>query len=246
MPPTAVRLEGREVASRRRETIGREVFVHALVLDTSLRACGFALVALPLEQDELGRFSDPVTSAGGRPWCGTIAVPGPQFPLAARIATLCNSLETLVAEAGRFGISPAFAAAETPQHTFVNPGDPGRSSGKGQHALIVQQRTFGAVAQWLAHHCRIPFVEVSPAEAKLAVAGDRRASKREVRAALAVRMAGRADPGGVALPRAWSEAVCDALAVAFWADGQLALHRRGVPSALDALITGEPSAEGSD
>src|SRR5437868_1664667 len=214
----AARLGGREQASLAplgcvAEGDKEEVPVYALVLDTSLRACGFALVALPLDQDERGRLSDPVANEGGRAWCGTIAVPGPRRPLADRIAVLCDALEGLVAEAGRTGIAPAFAAAETPQHTFVNPDDPDRSSGKGQYALIVQQRTYGAGAQWLAHHCLIPFVEVSPAEAKLAVAGDRRASKRDVRAALAVRLAGRADSGGATLPRAWTEGVCDALAV---------------------------------
>ncbi|HET8632466.1 MAG TPA: hypothetical protein VFL91_33990 [Thermomicrobiales bacterium] len=210
--------------------------VIALVLDTSLTATGWALVRLPLDDDGGGRGQVPVVTWAGRTWCGVIPVPGPPRPLAERIAVLCDALTTLIAQAREAGLAPRFAVAETPAHTYVNPADPARSSGKGQWALIAQQRTFGAVAQWFVHGLGVPFAEVAPAAAKLAASGSPTASKDEVGRALALRFPELATLGPARGRKAWREAIGDALAVAVWADGALAQRRIGVPSGLDVVL----------
>lgn len=212
--------------------------MHALVLDTSLTATGWALVRLPLGCDDDGRSRGAIAVAAGQPWCGVIRVPGPQTPLRVRIAALCDELAGIVSRAREAGLAPRLAAAEIPPHTFVNPDDPARSSGKGQWALVAQQRTFGAVAQWVGRGLGLPFVEVAPAAAKLAAAGNATASKGEVGRALALRFPDLAASPQGRRGKAWREAVCDALAVAVWADGELTRHRLGVPSDLDAALAG--------
>lgn len=208
--------------------------VYALCVDLSLTNTGWALVRLPLrQQPNSGPFVNPVLR------CGDIPLKDAQRPLAERINDLCEQLQRqaqMQVDSGGRSIDPWFMATEIPQHTYYRPDD---EHPKGQHAIMVQQRTFGAVIQHFQYNRRMPVLEVSPNDTKYALTGSRNASKNAVGAMLQRLFLGHATD---AWPKGWSEGVRDAIAVAYWLDGELSRLRQGAPSALAKLATGADDA----
>ena len=194
------------------------------VLDTSLRETGYALVDVPLVTRSDSVILDPCVEVGAerRKIFGQINIKDAGLPLNDRIATLCARLEAILEPLRATDAWPSCVLAETPAHTL---GD--GLTGKEARAIQAQQRCFGAVAQWLGRKLGLPFVEVSPAAAKMAATGDTRATKAAVRAALTILFSGRPAEQGGRLPQGWTNAVVDALTCAFYADAQLRLGQFG-------------------
>lgn len=220
--------------------------IHVLCIDLSLTMTGWALVRLPLVQnDRSGCFVNPVVA------CGDIPLKNAKIPVGDRINALCSYLTEVVIMNAAQRID--LVAMEVPQHTYNRAkremviGEHGMEmverSGKGQIAIMAQQRTFGAVYQWLAHHERCRVLEVDPRKSKEALTGNKNASKSLVGTRLAILFSGR--PEGP-LPTEWSEGVRDALAVAVYLDGEISRMRQGAPSALAVLAQGSDGTQVHD
>lgn len=203
------------------------------VLDTSLRETGYALVDVPLVARPDGILVDPCAEVGAerRKIFGQINIKDARLPLNDRVATLCARLEAIIEPLRDTDAWPSCVLAETPAHTL---GD--GLTGKGAWAIQAQQRCFGAVAQWLGRKVGLPFVEVSPAAAKMAATGDTRATKAAVRAALTILFSGRPAGQGGRLPRGWTNAVVDALTCAFYADARLRLGLTSEHHDLESVV----------
>lgn len=208
-----------------------------LLLDLSLRCTGYALINWPATFLPNGTWQNIFAPTwSGVPTWGEWKLERADLSIQERVGTVALLVKTLLDT-----YHPVFVASEMPRHMYQASG--GRSVSNNQSTLM-QQRVFGAISSltWLAG---VPFLEVDPAWSKQALTGKRGAKKDEVRERLALRL-GLATTTGkqIRFPKGITQAVIDALAVAFylhhqrdiygpmaWLDKTLALQEK--PPACD-------------
>jgi Holliday junction resolvasome RuvABC endonuclease subunit len=207
--------------------------LRALCLDLSMTATGWVVVETPFRWRLSGILQDPRASSpySRDNFWGQITLRDGKVPVAERIGTLCRELQQVVLHCASDGIPLDMVLAEVPNSTFEQPGRV-----KSMGSIMAQQRTFGAVAQWLTFMVGVPYLEVSPNDAKFCATGQRSAKKDAVRRVVTTQLTGLAPEDGGKLPRSVTEAVIDAFAVGYWASKQHEMALAGSPSGLDPLL----------
>lgn len=211
---------------------GMKATYRVLCLDTSMTATGYILLDLPFLERGDGTIPDPVTRSlyTADRILGQVTLDDAKVPAMERIGLLCQRLGYLASQARTNGTPVDFVVAETPDNTIAR-------QGTSMHAIMAQQRTFGAVGVWMRLHVGLPFLEVTPQNAKFAATGNRNASKETVHRLIGTRLTGKMpEQEGGRLPRAYTKAVLDAMSVGFWASSQLRMMRAGSPCELDATL----------
>ncbi len=182
----------------------------ALLLDLSLRKTGYAIVPWPAKFDENGLYLDKPLVQGEFP------LERADLSIQERVGTLALLLGGLVKS-----WAPLFVAAEMPANMYQ--ARPGGKSVSSASSVIQQQRAFGAaMSEFWAQG--VPFIEVDPAQSKVALTGKRTASKDLVKEYLAIKMGAKLPSGEIRWPKGITEAVRDALAVIWYLDFRYMLY----------------------
>lgn len=211
-----------------------------LLLDLSLRCCGYAVVSFPFTFDDAGILHSPLVSqvAGISPY-GEFKLENPRASAQERLGLLSALLERVI-EAYR----PLLVAAEMPRNMYQSRS--GGPSVSNNASVMLQQKCFG-MAMALCWSIGVPFVEVDPALSKQLLTGKRTADKRTVALCLARRVAG-VDPEAkrIAWPKGWTEAVRDALAVIFYLEYRRNLFPGPGNDWLDRILAEQDKPDAGD